>query len=84
MKLKENIVIEIIDDKYTIYDPIEDKLLTLNLSASLILDMLIKGKKKDEILKTYMEIYEIDEEKAKEDIENLIENLKKEGILEDV
>jgi len=81
-KIKKNLVIEIIEDKYTIYDPIEDKLFSLNLTGSLIFEWILKNKSIDEIINEYMKIFNVDEMKAKEDIENFINELKKEGIIE--
>lgn len=83
MKVKENLVIEIVDDKYVIYDPINDKLISLNLSASLIFEWILKNEKIEDMIKKYIEIYNVSENKAKEDIENLINELKKEGIIYD-
>lgn len=81
MKIKKDLVIEIIEDSYTIYDPIEDKLISLNLSASLIFEWILRNKEINEMIKEYARIYEIDEEKAKEDIYSIIEELKKEGVI---
>ncbi|MEO0144727.1 MAG: PqqD family protein [candidate division WOR-3 bacterium] len=83
MKVKENLVIEIIEDRYTIYDPIEDKLISLNLSGSLIFEWILKNLKIEEMISKYTQIYDVDENKAREDIESLINELKKEGIIED-
>lgn len=83
MKVKENLVIEIIEDRYTIYDPIEDKLISLNLSGSLIFEWILKNLKIEEMIRKYTQIYDVDENKAREDIESLINELKKEGIIED-
>jgi len=83
MKVKENLVIEIIENKYVIYDPLDDRLISLNLSASLIFEWILKNEKIEDMIKKYVEIYNISESKAKEDIENLINELKKEGIIYD-
>lgn len=83
MKIRKNLVIEIIEDRYTIYDPIEDKLLSLNLSGSLVLEWILKSLSIEQMIKRYVQIYNVDERKAKEDIENLINELKSEGVIED-
>jgi hypothetical protein len=83
MKVKDDLVIEIIDDKYVIYDPLNDKLISLNLSASLIFEWILKNEKVEDMIKKYVEIYNVNENKAREDIENLINELKKEGIIYD-
>ncbi len=83
MKIRKNLVIEIIEDRYTIYDPIEDKLLSLNLSGSLVLEWILKSLSIEQMIKKYVQIYNVDEKKAKEDIENLINELKSEGVIED-
>ena len=83
MKVRENLVIEIVDDKYVIYDPLDDKLISLNLSASLIFEWLLKNEGIENMIKKYIEIYNVNESKAREDIENLINELKKEGIIYD-
>ncbi len=83
MKVKQGLIIQLIDDSFTIYDPNDDKLVSLNLSASLIFEWILNNLSESEMIERYIQIYNISKEKAKEDIESVINELKKEGILED-
>ncbi len=83
MKVKQELVIQLIDDSFTIYDPEEDKLLSLNLSASLIFEWILNNLSENEMIERYVQIYDVSYEKAKEDIESVINELKKEGFIDD-
>jgi hypothetical protein len=54
---------------------------TLNQTAGSIMEMLIAGKDPDEILKTVLERYEVDEREARFDLESFVFQVKKYSLL---
>ncbi|HOP99326.1 MAG TPA: PqqD family protein [Acetivibrio clariflavus] len=57
-------------------------MITLNETGAFIWKKIEEGKSKEELLSAMLEEYDVDREKAKEDIEKFCEKLKSAGILE--
>lgn len=72
VKVSGNLIIRKFSNKYFLLDPKEEKLHSLNETASFIFSQILSGKKKKEIAKKMSLEYEIDEKTALEDINKFI------------
>ncbi len=83
MKLRKDIVIELLEEGYAIYVPEDDKLVVLNITASFILELIKEGKEVQSIVEEYAQAFSLDRERAYKDVHETLNRLRKEGILED-
>ncbi|AEV68688.1 PqqD family protein [Acetivibrio clariflavus] len=87
MKLSKEFVLREIAGNYIVV-PFGEKavnfnaMITLNETGAFLWKKIEEGKSKEELLSAILEEYEVDREKAKEDIEKFCEKLKSAGILE--
>ena len=87
MKLKYNVEIQVVLDKYiaVLSSPDNEKdtrVLNLNVTSADILNGIKYGLTEEEIYKKIAEIYDIDESIAIKDVKAFIGNLKNNGIVE--
>ena len=87
MKIKKGFIVRQINNDYVVAAVGEQSknfngIIRLNQSAKFIWDMLEKGSSKQDIVCALLENYEIDEEKASQDVECFIQKLEEAEILE--
>ncbi|WP_163327814.1 HPr-rel-A system PqqD family peptide chaperone [Desulfurobacterium thermolithotrophum] len=71
-----------ISDEGFIFDPETGNSYTVNGTGIFIINLLKKGKSEDEIVRALTEEFEVDEEEAKKDIIDFLEQLRLLGLLE--
>jgi len=81
MRMPEHIVWRKIDDIVFIIDPLSEKIHELNETASIVFGMVIKNKKTNEIVKRILKEYDVDEKECREDVLNIMAELKNKGVL---
>jgi len=81
MRMPEHIVWRKIDDIVFIIDPLNEKIHELNETASIVFGMVIKNKKTNEIVKRILKEYDVDEKECREDVLNIMAELKNKGVL---
>ena len=87
MKIKKGFIVRQINNDYVVAAVGEQSknfngIIRLNQSAKFIWDMLEQGSSKQDIVCALLENYEIDEEKASQDVECFIQKLEEAEILE--
>lgn len=80
-KVLKGLISQKVDDRLTVFDGERSLLYTLNETASFIFKKVKSGKDKKDIVKELIKKYKIKRERAKRDVEELIENLEKKGIV---
>ena len=80
-KIKENVYIREINDEKVIYDMQNEQVHLLNSTASFIFELCDGSNTKDDIMNCMIDCYEVSNEKAAEDIDNVIKDLKKNFLL---
>ncbi len=82
MKLKDEIIFEQIEDEGFLYDTEKDKLFSLNDVGRFIVDLIAKKKSKDDVLKKLTSEYDVSIEQAEKDLDEFLDELNKQGFLE--
>ena len=77
MKLKKDIIFEQIEDEGFLYDTEKDSLFSLNDVGRFIVDLINKGKGKEEILKDIVKEYDVNKERAEKDLNEFLGTLKR-------
>lgn len=80
-KINKGFIIQKLDDKTVIFDGEESILYTFNETASYIFKKLKLGWEIDKIVQALVKKYEVKEAKAKKDVKDLANDLKKKNIL---
>lgn len=76
-KINKGFIVQKMSNKITIFDGEKSQLLTFNETASYIFGLIKKSFDKDSIIKSLVTKYKIDEKQASDDLEELLEKLKK-------
>ncbi len=86
MKIKEGFLLKEVAGTHVIV-PVGNvsfnSMITLNGTGLFICEKLMKGADENELLRDFLQEYEVSEEKAAADIKKFLESLKKAGLLED-
>lgn len=83
MKLSNDIIWRKIDNEIFLINTKNNYLYELNETSSLIFEYLNNGLNKYEIIKKISELYEVDLDVLKSDVEEILANFIKEGIYRD-
>ncbi|MFQ3675259.1 MAG: PqqD family protein [Endomicrobiia bacterium] len=82
MNLKSNLAYRKIGNKIFVVDVQKSMLHSVNEIGSEIIELLKKRNSVEDIVKSIVEKYEVNEEQAKQDVENFIMLLKEKNIIE--
>lgn len=86
MKIKEGFIVKEVAGKYVVVS-VGDEALNFNLiihlneSGKLLFETLKTGATEEELIKVLLDTYDVDEERAKKDVQAFIKVLKEKGIL---
>lgn len=80
-KLNKGFITQKIDGKITIFDGEESQLITFNETATFLFDRIKKGFPEKEIVSQLVKKFKVKEDRASNDLKDLIHSLKKEKIL---
>lgn len=80
-KVVKGLISQKVEDGLTIFDGGRSTLYTLNESASFIFNRLKLGRAERDIVNQLVKKYKIKQEKAKKDVKEFVEDLKKKGIV---
>ena len=83
MRLKDGLKLVLMEDGYILYDPEKERIFQLNITSSYLLEMVMDGKSKDEIIQSYADTFGVSKEVASKDLEKFLLMLKQEGLIED-
>lgn len=81
MKIKKGVLIQKMGKTFVAYDNQESVMHELNEVGYIILSLLEKGKSKGQILKRITEEFKITRQKAKKDMEDFLQTLKKADLI---
>jgi len=80
-QIQKGLIIQKIDKETVIFDTEESVLYSLNETAAEIFKMIKKGLKEEEIVERMVKKYEVRKEKVEKDVRELVEELRKRGIV---
>jgi hypothetical protein len=80
-QIQKGLIIQKLDKETVIFDAEESLLYTLNETASEIFRLLKKGLKQEEIVERMVKKYDVRKERVKKDVRELVEELRKRGIV---
>lgn len=83
-RIKKGFIVQEVPDGIVIFDAGESKLYTFNETAALIFQGLKEKKTLEHMVDTLTQEYNISQEKAKKEVENLIQSLESFQIIENV
>lgn len=86
MKIKEGFIVKQVAGKYVVVSVGEEALnfnliIHLNESGKLLFETLKEGATEEELIKLLLDTYDVDEQRAKQDVFSFVSILKEKGIL---
>lgn len=81
MKVKKGFITQKLDKKTVLFDGEKSILYTFNETASYLFSLLKRGKNKKELIAALLKKYEVTEKKARKDVEELLNDLRKKKIV---